>query len=80
MLVSGVATKNVEITHGGRSGRSVGRSRKRGSDLYSSNLELFFLLHENFTMAEYVHQNLEGMLPELEEMERMGVFSSEEIR
>ena len=73
MLVSGVATKNVEITHGGR-------SRKRGPDLYSSNLELFFLLHENFTMAEYVHQNLEGMLPELEEMERMGVFSSEEIR
>ena len=73
MLVSGVATKNVEITHGGR-------SRKRGSDLYSSNLELFFLLHENFTMAEYVHLNLEGMLPELEEMERMGVFSSEEIR
>lgn len=31
-------------------------------------------------MAEYVHQNLEGMVPELEEMERMGVFSSEEIR
>ncbi|XP_020606073.1 U3 small nucleolar RNA-associated protein 6 homolog [Orbicella faveolata] len=31
-------------------------------------------------MAEYVHQNLEGMLPELEELERMGVFSSDEIR
>ena len=31
-------------------------------------------------MAEYVQQNLEGMLPELEEMERMGVFSSDEIR
>lgn len=31
-------------------------------------------------MAEYVHQNLEGMLPELEEMERMGVFSSDEIK
>ncbi|KAJ7340514.1 U3 snoRNP protein [Desmophyllum pertusum] len=31
-------------------------------------------------MAEYVHQNLEGMLPELEELERMGVFTSDEIR
>lgn len=31
-------------------------------------------------MAEYVQKNLEGMLPELEEMERMGVFSSDEIR
>ena len=31
-------------------------------------------------MAEYVQQNLEGLLPELEEMERMGVFSSDEIR
>lgn len=31
-------------------------------------------------MAENVHQNLESMLPELEELERMGVFSSDEIR
>lgn len=31
-------------------------------------------------MAEYVQQNLEGMLPELEELERLGVFSSDEIR
>lgn len=31
-------------------------------------------------MAEFVHQNLEGMVPELEELERMGVFSSDEIR
>ncbi|KAL9957450.1 hypothetical protein ACROYT_G039085 [Oculina patagonica] len=31
-------------------------------------------------MAEYVQQNLEGMLPELEELERMGVFSSDEIK
>lgn len=31
-------------------------------------------------MAEYVHQNLEGMVPELEELEQMGVFSSDEIR
>ena len=31
-------------------------------------------------MAEYVQQNLEGMLPELEEMERLGVFTNDEIR
>ena len=31
-------------------------------------------------MAENVHQNLESMLPELEELERMRVFSSDEIR
>lgn len=41
---------------------------------------LCFLLHKQSTMAEYVQQNLEGMLPELEEMERMGVFTSDEIR
>ena len=31
-------------------------------------------------MAEYVHQNLETMLPELEEMERLGIFSKQEIK
>ena len=31
-------------------------------------------------MAEVVFQHLEGMLPELEDMERMGVFSREELR
>ena len=31
-------------------------------------------------MAEYVHQNLEAMLPELEEMERVGIFSRQEIK
>ena len=31
-------------------------------------------------MAEYVQKNLEGMLPELEEMERTGIFTRHEIR
>lgn len=31
-------------------------------------------------MAEVVHRNLESMLPELEELERSGIFSHEEIR
>ena len=31
-------------------------------------------------MAELVHKNLESMLPELEELERSGIFSHEEIR
>ena len=31
-------------------------------------------------MAEYVHQNLEDMLPELEEMESTGIFTRVEIR
>ena len=31
-------------------------------------------------MAELVHRNLESMLPELEELERSGIFSHEEIR
>ena len=31
-------------------------------------------------MAEYVHQNLEEMLPELEEMLNLGIFTREEIR
>lgn len=31
-------------------------------------------------MAEYVHQNLETMLPELEEMERLGIFNKQEIK
>ena len=39
-----------------------------------------FFLVARFTMAEYVHQNLEGMFPELEEIERMGVLLSEDIR
>ena len=31
-------------------------------------------------MAEVVHRNLELMLPELEELERSGIFSPEEIK
>ena len=31
-------------------------------------------------MAEVVHRNLESMLPELEELERSGIFSHEEVR
>lgn len=31
-------------------------------------------------MAEVVFQNLEGMIPELEDLERQGVFSKEELR
>ena len=31
-------------------------------------------------MAEYVFQNVEGMLPELEEMERLELFTKDEIK
>ena len=31
-------------------------------------------------MAEHVQQNLERMVPELEELERLGIFSRDEIR
>ena len=31
-------------------------------------------------MAEVVHRNLESMLPELEELERSGIFTHEEVR
>ncbi len=31
-------------------------------------------------MAEHVFQNLEGMLPELEDLERNGIFSRNELR
>lgn len=31
-------------------------------------------------MAEVVHRNLEAMLPELEELERSGIFTHEEVR
>ena len=31
-------------------------------------------------MAEVVHRNLELMLPELEELERSGIFSPQEIK
>lgn len=34
--------------------------------------------HED--MAEVVHRNLELMLPELEELERSGIFSPQEIK
>ena len=35
---------------------------------------------ESGEMAEVVHRNLESMLPELEELERSGIFSHQEIR
>ena len=31
-------------------------------------------------MAEYVQQNVEEMLPELEQMERVQLFSAKEVR
>ena len=31
-------------------------------------------------MAEFVQHNLESMVPELEELERLGIFSRDEIR
>ena len=31
-------------------------------------------------MAEYVYQNLEGMLPELEDLEKKGIFERNELR
>ena len=31
-------------------------------------------------MAEVVHKRLEAMLPELEELERVGIFSRQEIK
>lgn len=31
-------------------------------------------------MAEVVFQNLEGMLPELEDLEHKGVFSKDELK
>ena len=31
-------------------------------------------------MAEVVYKNLELMLPEVEELERQGIFTSEELR
>ena len=31
-------------------------------------------------MAEVVHKKLEAMLPELEELERVGIFNRSEIR
>lgn len=35
---------------------------------------------KQYSMAEVVHRNLELMLPDLEELERSGIFSPEEIK
>ena len=35
---------------------------------------------EKFIMAEFVQQSVEEMLPELEQMERVKLFSAKEVR
>ena len=37
-------------------------------------------VRKRWRMAEVVHRNLESMLPELEELERSGIFTHEEVR
>ena len=37
-------------------------------------------VRKGWRMAEVVHRNLEAMLPELEELERSGIFAHEEVR
>ena len=61
----------IALASRGQSSPTAARVRK---------LRYFLQRRNEGEMAEVVHRNLELMLPELEELERSGIFSPHEIK